>query len=73
MDSANLDVLEVEFNSVKFKETGFTALISGDGLVTTSPPIWRSPSRLYRIFDTEITGISFEDWGEIRDESIGPD
>jgi hypothetical protein len=61
--------MEDEYNSVKFKETGFTALVSADGLVITNPPIWTNPSRLYRLFDTEITGVSFEDWGEIRDES----
>lgn len=53
-------------NSVSFKDHGFAAVLSADGLVLSNPSIWTGSD--YRVYDDDITGISFLEWQDIRDE-----
>jgi hypothetical protein len=48
------------YNSIKFKESGFAVLVSSEGLVISNPEIWENSRRLFRLYDTQITGISFD-------------
>jgi hypothetical protein len=58
------------YNSIKFKESGFAVLVSSDGTVISRPPIWDTDELAYRVYKDDITGINFNMWMEIVDNSI---
>ena len=57
-----------DFNAVAFETSGFSAVLSADGLVLSNPPTWNSGNLIYRVYDDDVTGISFSKWQDIRDE-----
>jgi hypothetical protein len=65
-----LEVLTEKINKVKILENGFSILVSATGIVLTIPDQWvNNDEDSLRIFDSSITGISYETWVEIRDKS----
>jgi hypothetical protein len=42
-------------------------------MVMNSPKIWKSREPFYRIYDTTVTGITYDVWLDIIDESYDND
>jgi hypothetical protein len=47
--------------------------VSLGGWVLNVPDIWKDKGYSFLLFDEEITGITKEQWFEIRDDEIDPD
>jgi hypothetical protein len=58
-----------EIDAVRFKRSGFAALVSPQGLVISNPYAWENNniSTRYRIFEEGLTGISYSMWQEMID------
>ena len=49
-----------DIQNVKILDTGFAAMISNGGAVSSYVDLWFHFEDLYRIFDTEATGITMK-------------
>lgn len=67
-----LDTLTKKISEVKVLDLGFALLISKGGMVLTVPDAWKNmdSSNILRIYDSDVTGISEDQWNEIK--LLGP-
>ena len=57
-----LEQLTAKFSSVTILDTGYILLVSKGGMILVMPDEWKTSDDTLRIYDTDSTGISEEEW-----------